>query len=310
MESKSTTISTALLEGENLLKSSGFVLRPRRHAELLLEAALGVDRTTLYLMARDPLPEKAATAYESLLKRRLDGEPVQHIVGWAPFYGWKFLVDRGVFVPRFDSEVIVQRAVAICRENDWDAPEILDLCCGSGAIGLAAALELPFSKVILADYDLTALRYTAANAHTHGISQRTSVTRWDALTEPFENWLGRFDLILANPPYIPVNDLAALHPDVRDGEPRCALTDEDDGLTFYRRWAETIPALLKPDGVFITEVGDNASDDVIRIFNSSFDDLTILNDLSGNPRAVEARNLFGASIRQLQSKSTFEVNKL
>ena len=195
MESKPPTISSALLEGENLLQASGFVLRPRRHAELLLESALGVDRTTLYLKALDPLPQNAAADYQSLLQRRLGGEPVQHIVGWAPFYGWKFLVGQGVFVPRFDSEVIVQRVAEICRESGWETPEILDICCGSGAIGLAAALEIPFSRVILADNDITALRFSAANIQTHGLAERASVIRWDALSEPFDTCRGRYDLM-------------------------------------------------------------------------------------------------------------------
>lgn len=293
-----TTISSALLDGESRLADAGFVLRPRRHAELLLEAALGVDRTTLYLRARDIIPPDAGESYEALLARRLGGEPVQHVVGWAPFYGRQFAVGRGVFIPRFDSELLVPIAIEhaaaihparLARGGNGAPVEMLDLCCGCGAIGLSAAAELPFVRITLADNDRIALRFSAANTQALGLASHASVVCWDALGEPPDEWRGRFDIIAANPPYIPEAEIARLHPDVRDGEPPAALTDGGDGLIFYRRWSETAPMMLKRGGLFIAEVGDGAAGKVQSLLKGSFESVTVRNDLSGNPRAVVGR---------------------
>ncbi len=255
---------------------------------MLLEAALGVDRTALYLMAQEQIPPNALEAYDLLLARRLTGEPVQHIVGWAPFFGRKFIVGKGVFIPRFDSEIIVEKALERVGGRSGEALEILDLCCGCGAIGLTLAAELPQSRVTLADNDLEALRYTTANICALGLNERAAPVNWDALTSPPAEWFARFDLVVANPPYIPLHEVDGLHPDVRDGEPHAALTDGGDGLTFYRKWAETVPLILKPGGVFLTEIGDGLAESVLAILADNFVSLKAWNDLSGCPRMIEA----------------------
>jgi release factor glutamine methyltransferase len=281
------TISSALLNGESLLAAVGFVLRPRRHAELLLEAALGLDRTELYLNAREPLEPSAIEFYTRLLNRRLAGEPVQHIVGWAPFFGRKFKVGTGVFIPRFDSEVIIEKALERMSERKG-ALQILDLCCGCGVFGLTMACELEGSQVTLVDNSDTALHFAETNTNALGLAEVARVVCWDALSEPPEEWRGRFDLIVANPPYIPLSDVAALHPDVKNGEPLTALSDGGDGLSFYRSWAETVPMMLQEGGVFFTEIGDGQADEAAAIMKPLFESFTIWNDISGLPRALEA----------------------
>jgi len=288
------TIGAALLEGELRLKCCP-VLKPRRHAELLLEKALGLNRTELYLRAQEKLPATTTAEYQSLLKRREAGEPVQYIVGWTPFYGYKFLIGEGVFIPRFDTEVLVQRALEIISGRhcspalelwNFGTLELLDLCCGCGAIGLTIAAELLNTHVTLADISETALEYTARNALALLVNNRIETVKWDALTEPPAEWAQRFDLIVANPPYIPLTDIPKLHPDVQR-EPHEALTDGGDGLTFYRRWVQTLAAIMKPGAHLLVELGDGSAGRVREIIATSFANLTVHCDLNGIERVLE-----------------------
>lgn len=288
------TIGAALLEGELRLKCCP-VLKPRRHAELLLEKALGLSRTELYLRAQEKLPATTAAEYQRLLKRREAGEPVQYIVGWTPFYGYKFLIGEGVFIPRFDTEALVQRALEITSGRrcspalefwNFGTLELLDLCCGCGAIGLTIAVELSNARVTLADISETALEYTTRNALMLLVNNRVETVRWDALTKPPAEWTDRFDLIVANPPYIPLKDLPSLHPDVQR-EPRETLTDGGDGLTFYHRLAQTLTAVMKPGAHLLVELGDGAAGRVREIIATSFSNLTVHCDLNGIERVLE-----------------------
>lgn len=283
------TIGEALIEGEQRLRKCGSP-RPRRHTELLLESALKVDRTELYLRAREPLTLSSYQQYTGLLNRREAGEPVQHIVGWAPFYGYRFLVSAGVFIPRFDTELLVERVLKTLEEgtDSNDQVEILDLCSGCGAIGLSIAAEHNGTRVTLADVSLKALEYSARNALALMVNDRVDPVEWDALKAPPEEWDGRFRCVVANPPYIPVNEIIDLHPDVQR-EPHMALTDEGDGLTFYRRWAETVPQMLKPNGSIYFEIGDKMADDVVKILEESFGEIEVLKDMNGLDRMVEGR---------------------
>jgi len=294
-------ISSALLSGEQRLAAAGFVLRPRRHAELLLEKALGLDRTALYIRAKDDISAAALERYEHLLQRRISGEPAQHIAGWSPFYGLRLEVGPGVFIPRFDSEAVVEVFLERLKTNnaiaDAEADSqstintphfaALDLCCGCGAIGLAAAVEAINLHITLADSSPAALEYTCRNIQQLNLVARATVVEWDALSEPPVEWRAKFHYILANPPYIPISDLPRLHRDVSEGEPRAALTDGGDGLTFYRRWMETLPHILRKDGRLFVEIGDDAAAKVQSILAKSFNNILIHNDLSGMPRVVE-----------------------
>jgi len=258
-----------------------------RHAELLLENLLDCSREQLYLRQEEPFNDALQGQLDQLINRRLAGEPVQHIVGWAPFYGLRLEVGAGVFIPRFDSEIIIEHLLADISQKNLPAPvRLLDLCCGSGAIGLAVVAENQAVQATLLDLDFTAIRYATMNSLKNGFADRVDIVHWDALEEFPPEWKGQFDYITANPPYIPAEDIATLHPDVRDGEPRTALTDEGDGLSFYRRWAETIPPLLKPGGRFYTECGIGQAGLVQQIFTRSLNNIGILTDLGGIERVV------------------------
>jgi len=281
------SIGATLLEGEERLKSAN-TLRPRRHAELLLEKVLSVDRTALYLRAHDRLTLNRLKNYNKLLERRANGEPVQYITGWAPFYDRRFMIGSGVFIPRFDTELLIERLIA-CWEEDCieeENIEALDICCGCGAIGLTVALELPRTNVTLVDISSKALKHTVRNAIELNIEDHVHIIKRNAMSDPLDEWHGKFHYILANPPYIPSSDIHKLHSDVQS-EPHDALTDGGDGLAFYRRWAQTLPFMLRPGGRFFIEIGVDAADRVCEIFSGTFSLLKITRDLNGIERVVE-----------------------
>ncbi len=284
------SISTALKFGEEQLSSLEFDHAPRLHAELMLQAALGIDRASLYLNPGRMLTEPSEIAYSAFLARRHKGEPLQHILGWAAFYGNKFKVGDGAFIPRFDSEAMVERAIAIL-ESRTSSLEVLDLCCGSGAIGLSIAAELHDVRLTLLDSEPTPLKYAALNAEALNLSSRTSIVRASALGPFPESWHNRFDLIVANPPYIPISEISTLPVDVREGDPLSALTDGGDGLSFYRAWSLILPGVMKTNGIFLTEIGDGAVNQVTEILSPWFIVTDVINDCSGNQRSVECRSL-------------------
>jgi len=284
------SIGELLFEAEQRLKNAD-VLRPRRHAELLVETATGLDRVQLYLNAGQEVNNEQISLFQSLLKRREAGEPIQYITGWAPFYGRKFQVGEGVFIPRFETETLIERFLQVIAGDGCSVTPrgcILDLCCGSGIIGLTVAAELPNSHVTLLDVSETALEYCARNAEILGVENRTDILHWNALDDLPGEWSGRFSHVLANPPYVPLVDVAKLPKDVRDGEPRPALTDGSDGLAFYRRWVETIPPVMRSHGNRILfECGDNAAEEVCTILSQIFSDVSTVEDLDGMERVVE-----------------------
>ena len=283
------SIGAELLLVEESLNKAG-TPRPRRHAELIVQTALELDRTAIYLNARKILSTENRSKINELLKRRLEGEPIQYIAGWAPFFGRKFHVYEGVFIPRFDTELLIERFLGHYNQlpDTNEITRVLDLCCGSGAIGLTIAAEAPRAQVTLVDISTAALECTSINAKSIGVQDSTQLVNWDTLTDPPENWTHQFDFIVANPPYIHVEEVEQLHPDVQR-EPHAALTDGGDGLKFYRHWVKILPQLLVPGGRFITEIGFNEGEDVSRIMSESFDAVKVFEDLNDLPRVVEGK---------------------
>ncbi len=284
---KSAKIRDQLFSASGFLGEHG-IIRPRRHAELLLESILNVDRTALYLATDKELSQSEVKQFELLLKRRSEGEPVQYLVGWAPFWGREFKVTRGIFIPRFDTELIIDLFLEDFRTQIPSKNElnVLDICCGSGVLGLTIAAEASSAKVILADVSQTALDYTKKNAESLGVQDRVNVVEWSALTDPPASWWNRFDVVICNPPYIPVEQIPTLNPDVQN-EPHIALSDGGDGLSFYLKLKETLPIILSRGGWFAFEIGDDMGASVSEIFKDSAMNGAIYKDLSNNPRVFK-----------------------
>jgi release factor glutamine methyltransferase len=282
------TIGKALIHGELILNNAN-ILHPRRHAELLLESATKRDRVSLYMNTSIKMDECEATVYSELLERRSAGEPIQYIIGTTPFYGREFRVGKGVFIPRFDSEVLIEKLLTAHNRilADNSQIEILDLCCGSGALGLTAALEILEARITLVDNSSIAIDYTTLNADHHGIANRVEIVERDVLKEFPKSWYNKFDFILANPPYISLNKIIDLDEDVQN-EPQDALTDGGTGLSFYQNWGNRLNTLLKPNGVFIFEIDDFISTHIHSLMGKNFSSIAMSKDLSGKLRVCEA----------------------
>ena len=231
-------------------------------------------------------PEVEQAAY-ALCARHLAGEPVAYLIGEWEFYGLELDISPAVLIPRPDTEVLAQTVIhelstgADCR--------VLDLCAGSGCIGLAVASQVPRARVLLGEIDEEALKVCRQNIRRNQLTSRVTSLRVDAREQPSRQ-LGEFDCIVSNPPYIPTMDIETLDPSVRDHEPHLALDGGADGLDFYRVIADKWRDALVPNGLMAFEVGIGEADAVLRIMRSNgFGDIQIVRDLHDIPRVVYGR---------------------
>lgn len=225
---------------------------------------------------------------DALTARVMSGEPLAYILGEWEFYGLKLYVDRNVLIPRDDTCAVAALAIQKGLFLDKD-PRILDLCTGSGCIGLAIASRVKDARVTLADISRDALNVAKKNAVRNNLTGRVSCIQADALGKPLA-FLGKFDLIVSNPPYITTADMLELDHSVKDFEPHLALHGGEDGLEFYRNIAKNYAAALKPGGYLAFEFGDGQGDDVCRILEEN--QYTILDrtrDYNDRERAVIAQ---------------------
>lgn len=220
----------------------------RLDAELLIAHALGIDRVRLYMDLDRPLNDAERAAIRELVARRRAREPIAYIVGKKEFYGRTFEVSPAVLVPRPDTEAIVERALELIEENAGGP--LLDLCTGSGAIGLTLAAERASLRVDLADLSPAALEVARRNAQALGVIDRVRLFEGDLFT-PIE---GRYALIACNPPYVPESDRASVSPEVRDHEPAIAIF-AGDGFEIHRRVIAGARDHLLDGGALLIEVG-------------------------------------------------------
>ena len=266
---------------------------------------LGVDACSLearllVAYAADKTPEKllqdlqlyTSPAIEArvaeLSRRRLAGEPVAYITGSWEFYGLNLTVTPEVLVPRADTEVLVEKALALTE--DRNAPlRVLDLCTGSGCIGCALGAALPRSRVTLADLSRSALNVAKLNVRGCGLTGRALCVEADALSEPAPQ-LGLFDLIVSNPPYIDTAEIETLDSSVRDYEPRMALDGGADGLDFYRSITEKWSSMLRPGGWLLFEIGETQAAAVTALMKSAgLAEVGTVQDTAGLDRVVYGR---------------------
>ena len=219
-----------------------------------------------------------------LVDRHLAGEPVAYLIGEWEFYGLPLDISPGVLIPRPDTEVVAEQAIAYVKT--LGECRVLDLCAGSGCIGLAVAAQAPQARVVLGEYSDGALRICRQNIRRSGLSGRVVPMGADAREKP-EKSLGEFQCIVSNPPYIPSGDIAGLDVSVKDYEPHLALDGGDDGLDFYRSISEKWKEALVPGGRLYFEVGIGQADAVLRIMRAQgFGDIQVVKDLRDVPRVV------------------------
>ena len=257
---------------------------PTLEARELVCCAAGKSREELSRDGRLYVPAAVEQQVERLAQRHLAGEPVAYLIGEWEFYGLPLDISESVLIPRPDTEVLVEQALS--RLQGVSEPRILDLCAGSGCIGLALAKHLPGSRVVLGELDEGALRICRQNIRRNDLTGRVVPLQMNALEKPPAH-LGEFDAIVSNPPYIPDGDIAGLDVSVRDYEPHLALKGGEDGLDFYRAICAQWRTALRADGRLLFEVGIGQADDVLRILRScGFGDVEITPDLNGSPRVV------------------------
>lgn len=219
-----------------------------------------------------------------LCDRCLDGEPLAYLLGEWDFYGLTFLVDRSVLIPRSDTERLAELAVE--HAKTVVNPRVLDLCCGSGCIGIAIAHEVADARVAAIDISDDALRLSRENARRNGVFSRYAALKADVRFRP-QNNLGQFDILVSNPPYVTAEEMKTLDRSVAAFEPAQALYGGEDGLDFYRsicaKWGE----LLRPGGLVLFECGYRQSTQVAAILEENrFSGIGVTEDLSGVPRIV------------------------
>jgi len=250
----------------------------RLDAEVLMAHALGVTRSAMLLgLGHDPVPAN----FDALIARRAAHEPVAYITGHQEFFGLDFAVSPAVLIPRGDSEVLVEAGLAARPE----ARRVLDLGTGSGALLLAVLHHLPAATGLGIERSPAALAMAQGNAQRLGLATRAILQPGDWRQADWAAALGRFDLILANPPY--VEEDAPLAPSVRDHEPASALFAGRHGLDDYRILVPCLPALLAPGGAALVEIGHTQAEAVSAIAREHRMDAILHRDLAGRPRALQ-----------------------
>lgn len=220
----------------------------------------------------------------SLVKRHLAGEPVAYLIGEWEFYGLPLDISDDVLIPRTDTEVLAEQAIQYVKTQG--ECRVLDLCAGSGCLGLAVAANAPGCRVVLGEWSDEALKICRQNVRRCGLTGRVVPMQADAREKPPRS-LGEFRCIVSNPPYIPTGDLAGLDVSVREYEPHLALDGGADGLDFYRSITERWKEALTPGGRLYFEVGLGQADSVLRLMRAQgFGDIQVVQDTAGIPRVV------------------------
>jgi release factor glutamine methyltransferase len=286
----------------------------RQNAETLLLHVLGKNKAWLLAHLDDDLPENQAARYTELIERRHKGEPIQYITGEQEFYGLPFRVTPDVLIPRPETEHLVEKALELATSSDGfvtrhdfsraeshpkqarapapagpssKALRILDVGTGSGAIAVALAHHLPNAHIAALDISLPALNIARENARRNAVSDRIQFIQSDLLAAVANE---RFDLVVSNPPYVPIADRESLSIEVREHEPALALFAGDDGLDVVRRLIPAAFAVLEPGGYLLMEIGHGHSEAVVPLLQEiGFARIELVPDLQGIPRVACAQ---------------------
>ena len=275
-----------VLESINLssdyLKNKG-IESPRINAELLLAYVLNCKRLNLYLSFEKPLTEEEINKYRELLRRRSKFEPLQYIIGKVEFYGIDFKVNPSVLIPRQETEVLVE---AIIEQYDkYDTLRILDIGTGSGNIAVSLAKNLDNSFITACDISEPALKTAAENASMNSVSDRIEFIKIDFIKEEFIR--NDFDVVVSNPPYISIEEFETLHPELKEYEPKVALTDYNSGFRFYEMISSKSSYLLKPGGKLFFEVGKGQFSNVSAILKkNNFQNIIVKKDYLNIERVI------------------------
>jgi release factor glutamine methyltransferase len=264
----------------------------RRNAEWMLCHSLGWSMLDVYVQSAIALNDERARRYWEIIERRANREPLQYILESTEFMSLPFDVRRGVFVPRPETELLAEAAEARLRAQPLHRPLVaLDLCCGSGIVGVSLANRVPNLDVVAVDVAAAAVALTATNASRNAVADRVRAVEMDAFAFLGEDG-ERYTAIVCNPPYISTGELAALPREVREHEPMLALDGGEDGLDFYRKVVPLLARRLHADGFVAFEIGDRQGASVAALLrDAGFGSVEVAKDYAGCDRVVvgEAR---------------------
>ncbi|SVA49388.1 uncharacterized protein METZ01_LOCUS102242 [marine metagenome] len=266
---------------ESYFKEKGFE-NPRMEIEWLLRNILKCDRMDVYLRFEDSLSKSQLYVIRSWVKRRLKHEPLQYITGSCDFYGRRFLVNEHVMIPRPETERLVDTVLE--KVKGIVSPSILDVGTGSGCIASTLGLEIPGSTILGIDISPSALN--VANDNKKKLA--TQNVSFEELNILEQIPMGEFDLLVSNPPYVPLDEMDELMKDVKDFEPSNALTDNNDGLMFYRRFSEMSWHCIKKNGWIILEVGLGGHPKKVKsiFIESGYSEVELIKDYNGDDRVL------------------------
>lgn len=280
------TVRTALDWTRSFLTDKGDE-HPRRSAEWLLSAATGLSRVELYAHHDRPLSADERAGLREGVKRRASGEPLQYVTGEVAFRHLVLKVRPGVLIPRPESEVLVDEALAAIRA--CESPLCIDVCTGSGCIALSVAHEHPGARVWAGDVSSVAVEVARDNAARVELAGRVTITESDLFAAAPEDWRGRVDVVVSNPPYIPTPDMTALPGEVARFEPHLALDGGPDGLAVFRRILADARSWLAPGGVLAVELHESRVRKAAQLAQEWYEEVRVISDLTGRDRIMTGR---------------------
>ena len=279
------TYENALAWGQAAL---GMLPNGKNEAGIILTYATGLTATEQITRAKELMNNEDFREYEKRIYARIEGMPLQYIVGMQEFMGLPFRVNPSVLIPRLDTEILVEQVLGVIDGRGLQRPEVLDLCTGSGAIGISIAAKVPDAVVTMTDVSEDALKTAMGNASLNGVSRRCIFalgSMFDAIPEDKV-----YDIIVCNPPYIESDVIDTLSVEVKDHEPRLALDGGRDGLDYYRVIANEASMHLRSGGILALEIGSNQAVAVKRLLYraKTYDAVTVIRDLANLDRVVMA----------------------
>jgi len=267
--------------GETLIKTGS--PDAKLEAEVLIRHVLGIDRATFFRDLDEPVTDSDRQHLDDLVVRRLRREPLNYITGFREFYGLSFEVSDSVLIPRQETELLVETVISLARSRPKHEIKICDVGTGSGAIAISLAVNLPFAEITAIDISQSALDIADANRRTHGVYNRVALRRGNLL-EPVDF---KPEIIVSNPPYIPMGDLSLLQPEIQY-EPRVALDGGTDGLELIRGLLSQSLDKVSSTGAILFEI-DSSQENSARILAREYfpnSHISVLDDLSGSSRAI------------------------
>ena len=278
------TVLEAIYRSTEFLQKKN-IESPRVNAEHLLAHVLKCKRLNLYLAFDRPLNGNEIDIYRELIVRRGKSEPLQYIIGSVEFYGLEFKVNPSVLIPRPETEILVEKVIEGVDNKDF--LKILDIGTGSGNIAIALAKNLPSAKITAIDISDIAINTAKENAELHNINGQIYFTI-AGIKDYKDSVSHSFDIIVSNPPYVSSGDYSELDPELKNHEPEVALTDNSDGLEYYREISKKAGSLLTDNGKIFFEVGMGQSGEVKNILSENgFSGIKIFKDYSNIDRVVK-----------------------